>query len=173
MPMQKSRNAPSDMIVANCNEHTIRDNNHQGYQQLMVHLWEKEPSLSCLSWEAWLFIYERPFREKYAMGRVIYTTERHFCLHSWSFRRSSVFSDQTWGYFFEIPKKKTLESISAHFGGSERSPPIKYSTPQNLRCWEVYLSISWKRCDLSQPKSKCPRPTSTFYIPNWLNYWRQ
>ena len=163
MPMQKSRNAPSDMIVANCTEHTIRDNNHQGYQQLMVHLWEKEPSLSCLSWEAWLFIYERPFREKYAMGWVIYITERHFCLHSWSFRRSSVFSDQTWGYFFEIPKKKTLESISAHFGGSERSPPIKYSTPQNLRCWEVYLSISWKRCDLSQPKSKCPRPTTSTF----------
>ena len=116
MPMQKSRNAPSDMIVANCTEHTIRDNNHQGYQQLMVHLWEKEPSLSCLSWEAWLFIYERPFREKYAMGWVIYITERHFCLHSWSFLAVIWFFRSDMMIVFQIKQKrfKKIDCIWSH-----------------------------------------------------------
>ena len=70
-------------------------------------------------------------------------------------------------------KKKTLESISAHFGGSERSPPIKYSTPQYLRCWEVYLSISWKGaiCRNLNLNAHDPHLHST-YQTDW-NIWRQ
>ena len=69
--------------------------------------------------------------------------------------------------------KKTLDSISAHFGGSERSPPIKYSTPQYLRCWEVYLSISWKGAICRNLNLNAHDPhLHSAYQTDW-NIWRQ